>query len=115
MIAGKKVLVVEDEPLVAMALEDMLADLGVQVIGPAADAASALALLEGESVDAAVLDVNLGDHRSDAVADWLSARRIPFVLATGYGTASSGTDARAILIKPYRTDQLTDALSNLLR
>lgn len=86
-LAGLRLLVVEDEALVAMLIEDTLVDLGCIVIGPAGSIGQARALLEREPVDGALLDVNLGGgERSDVLADALAARNVPFVFVTGYGT-----------------------------
>ena len=84
VLSGRRVLVMEDEMLVAWALEDMLADLGCIVVGPAARVDKALALLHAEAVDLAMLDVNLNGQRSYPVADALAAKGVPFVFLTGY-------------------------------
>src|ERR1700761_6807610 len=80
----KRILVVEDEGLVAMVLEDNLIHLGYDVAGPVSTTATALALLTESTVDGAVLDVNLGNERVDPVAHALAAASIPFIFATGY-------------------------------
>jgi len=71
--------------IVAWLLEDMLADLGCAVIGPAASVNRALAMIDAEAIDAAVLDVNLNGQMSYPIADVLAARGVPFVFSTGYG------------------------------
>ncbi len=81
---GLRVLVVEDEFLIAMETEQMLADLGCIVIGPVPTVARALALFDREKPDFAILDVNLGRERSTPVAEALRAGGVPFALATGY-------------------------------
>lgn len=86
-LAGLRVLVVEDEMLNAMFLEDLLLDLGCEVVGPAATVAEGLALASSERPDAAVLDVNLGADRVYPVADALRQEGVPFVFVTGYGVA----------------------------
>lgn len=87
-LPGKKILVVEDEPLVALLVADILHDAGCIVLGPAYDVSSALKLFEDNFPDAAVLDINLGgDQTSAPVADALERAGIPFVYATGYGAA----------------------------
>jgi DNA-binding response OmpR family regulator len=78
------VLIVEDEFLIAMDLAAMLTEAGYDVLGPAGRAADALNLLKDRAPDAAVLDVNLGDHRVTAVARELTSRCIPYVLASAY-------------------------------
>ena len=108
-----RVLVVEDEILVAMLLEDMLADLGFEVLGPAMRLDAALKMALDESFDLAVLDVNLANEQSFPVAQLLQERGIPFVFATGYGLR--GLDERfkevTTLQKPFEPDQLANAIS----
>src|SRR4051812_36415564 len=86
-LQGLRVLVVEDETLIAMMIEDLLADMGCIVVGAAATIAQALALLADPAfqIDGALLDVNLGGEKVFPVADALAQRAIPFVFATGYG------------------------------
>ncbi len=116
-LTGRRVLVVEDEALVAMLVEDALLDAGASVIGPAATVAEALALLERETPEAAVLDLNLAGETSTPVADALAARGVPFVVATGYGADGlpAGHAEVPVLAKPYDPDDLTAALSRLCR
>lgn len=111
-IEGRRVLVVEDDVVVALVAEEMLLDLGAVVVGPAHDVATARALVAREAVDAAVLDVNLGRERSDAVAEDLRARAIPFVIATGTD-GDWGADA-VVVEKPYSTERLARALAQAL-
>lgn len=115
-LVGKRVLVVEDEMLVAMNLEDTLVDLGAEVVGPAMRLDTALELARIEQFDVAVLDINLHGGRSYPVAEALRERGLPFVFATGYGHAE-GAEAFsdvAILVKPYRAEELADALKSAL-
>lgn len=114
-LAARRILVVEDEALVAMLVEDALLDAGALVIGPAATVAEALVLLEHETPDAAVLDLNLAGETSTPVADALALRRIPFVVATGYGADGlpPGHLTVPVLAKPYDPDDLTAALARL--
>lgn len=115
-LADVRVLLVEDEAMVAMMIEDMLCDLGCQVVGPAARVASALALVDAETVDIAVLDVNLGGERVFPVADALTARGVPYVFSTGYGRAGldGGHGDRPVLQKPYSAAKLASALTQAL-
>jgi CheY-like chemotaxis protein len=78
-----RVLVVEDEGLLAALLEDMLAELGCQTIGPAGTVEQALALIAEFEVDAAVLDLNLNGVQAYPVAEFLRRRGIPFIFTTG--------------------------------
>ena len=115
-LVGRRILVVEDEVMVAWALEDMLAHLGCAVVGPVARVNQALAMIEAEDVDAAVLDVNLDGEKSYRVADALTARGVPFVFSTGYNKNRLQTDYLAfpMLQKPFARSKLGDALMKLL-
>jgi CheY-like chemotaxis protein len=88
-LRGRRLLVVEDEYVIAADLTASLEALGVEVAGPAASVAEALTLLEndGGRLDGAVLDINLGNERVYPVADVLRGRGIPFVFTTGYDAA----------------------------
>ncbi|MBC7831604.1 MAG: response regulator [Hyphomicrobium sp.] len=86
VLTGKRVLVLEDEPLIAMVLVDILEEAGCTVIGPAHDADQAAKLIAESAIDVAVLDVNLGSgHTSAPIADALRGSNTPFIFATGYG------------------------------
>ena len=102
-LEGVRVLVVEDEPLVAMLLEDMLSDLGCTVVAVVGTVAEAVGQANGAALDAAILDVNLGTQSSGPVAEALSARGTPFVFATGYGESGvpEAFRGRPALQKPY--------------
>lgn len=86
-LSGCRVLVVEDEFLLAMELEDLLAQGGCEVLGPASSVSQALAVLAGEQPDLALLDVNLKGERATPVAAALRERGVPYVLITGYSEA----------------------------
>ena len=83
-LAGLRILIVEDEFLLAMELEMLLQRHGCLVVGPVSSVGRALALLETEPPDVAVLDVNLKGERATPIAAALQAREVPFVLLTGY-------------------------------
>ncbi len=83
-LKGKRVLVVEDEFLIAMLYEDLLAEHESVKLGPAATIERALELIESEAPDAALLDGNLHGRLSSPVAEALEARGVPFLLVTGY-------------------------------
>ena len=87
VVAGR-VLLVEDEALVAMMMRDILLELGLSVAGPFCTPAEAVAAARDDGVDAAILDVNLGGELIYPVADTLVARGVPFVFITGYGAES---------------------------
>ena len=113
---GLKVLVVEDETLICMMIEDLLIELGCIVIGPSSNLDKALALAGEALMDVAILDVNLDGIRSEPVADRLSARGVPFVFATGYGTNGVSERYRSapVLKKPFTERDLRQALRQAL-
>lgn len=116
-LAGHRVLVVEDEALVAMELGDILERQGCWVVGPAASVAQALALLEGRRPDAALLDLNLNGEPGLPVAVALNDRGVPFVVVSGY--AEDQVSAPALrraprLTKPVRHGELVRVLTQLL-
>jgi DNA-binding response OmpR family regulator len=117
-LRGNRILLVDDEALVALHAEDVLGDAGYEVVGPAHRLGDALSLLDKEPFDAAVLDVNLAGEYVWPVAEQLFARKIPFVLLTGFGKGLKlpRCCARAPrLSKPLRADELIDALKGVLR
>ena len=102
--------------LVLLNVEDMLADLGCQAVSAAANVDQALALIDAQAFDAAMVDVNLDGRKSYQVADALAARGVPFVFSTGYSGESldDGYRDRPVLGKPYRIADLTEILKRLL-
>src|SRR5580658_6911956 len=116
LFSNCRVLLVEDEMLVAWLIEDMLADLGCAVIGPASSVNQALAMIDAEAIDAAVLDLNLDGQMSYPVADVPAAHGVPFVISTGYDKDTLPDDyrARPVLQKPMQRSELSDALAKLL-
>lgn len=113
---ARRVLVVEDEVMIALMVEQMLAEIGYEVVGPGMRLREAVSLAETEAVDAAVLDVNLGGDRSFPVADVLRRRGVPFVFATGYGSAGLDEPYRdaTVLRKPFDRPELERALAEAL-
>ncbi len=115
LLDGRRVLLVEDESLVAMHVEDMLLELGCEVV-VAMRLDKALHHARTEAFDLAVLDVNLGDARSYPIADLLFAHGTPFLFATGYG--QQGLEAAyqgvPVLQKPYQAAPLEHLLGRLL-
>jgi len=116
---GRRVLVVEDEALIAMLMEDRLLEAGAEVAGPASSVEEALKLIERVACDgglsAAVLDINLDGAAVSPVADRLAALGVPFIFATGYGEGGvRGVHAAApVLAKPYDPDALVAAVEGL--
>jgi len=112
---GRRILVVEDEAMIAMLLEVHLADFGCEVAGSANSVRAALQLIEDEpGADAAILDMNLAGEPVNPVARALSARRIPFLFLTGYGSqpVEAYPDA-PVLGKPLEVNQLRRALEQI--
>lgn len=117
-LRGLRVLVVDDEALVAMLLEDWLLDAGACVVGPARSVEDALAVIagaEGGGLDAAVLDARLRDCDAAPVADRLAGLAVPFVFTTGWdGAAARAAHAAApVLLKPFYPDALVAAVARL--
>jgi CheY-like chemotaxis protein len=109
-----RVLVLDDEPLIAMMLSDWLGELGHEAVGPAEDAETALALCERGAIDAAILDLSLGTGNSHAVADALAAHGVPFAFATGHGNAPDGPHASVpVLGKPFDFEAVKAMVSRL--
>jgi PAS domain S-box-containing protein len=109
---GQRILLVEDEVLVAMMIQDCLIEWGHSVIGPASKASEALRLAENTDYDAAILDINLGDGTAYAIANVLSRRRIPFIFITGY--ESDSIDERFSAVPVLQKPIETQALRNIL-
>jgi CheY-like chemotaxis protein len=107
-----RILIVEDEMLVAMNIEDMLLDLGHEVAGLASRLEPALSLAGEAQFDLAMLDVNLAGENSFPVAEILARRGIPFLFATGYGIKGIAEEYRSypVLQKPFRARDLEQAL-----
>lgn len=115
-MTARTILIVEDEPLIAMMLEDFLDTLGVSAVGPCDNVADALAQVTAGGFDAAILDLNLsGGETSGPVADALAAAGLPFLFATG-GSGDGIPDRhrdRPNLPKPYTMDDVEKALGAL--
>lgn len=115
VLDGRKVLVLEDELIIAFALEDMLADLGAEVLVANSLAEAQVKAVEPE-LSLAVLDVNVHGLKSYSFAEELVARGVPLIFATGYGDAEHPpqfADTRT-LTKPYQRQQLLDAISRIV-
>lgn len=114
-LGGRRVLLVEDESLIAMMAEDMLLDLGCEVV-VAMRLDKALAYVRSQRFDLAVVDVNLGDARSYPIADLLFASSTPFLFATGYSQAGLEPAYRNVPViqKPYQAAQMEHLLSRLV-
>jgi CheY-like chemotaxis protein len=115
-IAGRSILIVEDETIVAMLIEDLLEDLGCEVAGIASRLDEAVEKVSALPFDAAILDVNLNGHQTYPLAELLREKGCPFVLATGYGTATlpEGMDGVPVISKPFDLHDLERALTSAL-
>uniref|UniRef100_UPI0035C9BD82 response regulator n=1 Tax=uncultured Sphingomonas sp. TaxID=158754 RepID=UPI0035C9BD82 len=109
---GLRVLVVEDEPMIAMVVEDTIELMGYQVVGPVALLEEALALATSGEFDCAILDINIRGGKSYAVADLLLKRGCPFLFTTGYSDWSMPKHlvSEKRLTKPYSSHQLESEL-----
>lgn len=107
-----RVLLVEDDPIIGMMLQDMLAELRCVPVGPAGSVAAALTLIDATPLDGAVLDCNLGTEDVWPVAIRLLEREVPFVFSTGYGEANVATryPGVPVLKKPYSARTLERTL-----
>jgi CheY-like chemotaxis protein len=114
-IAGKRILVVDDEPLIAMDIVASLTDEGCAVVGPAATLAKALALIDGTEIDAALLDANLAGDPVDALAAALVRRKIPFAFVSGYGREGLPEAYRqaTLIKKPFQRQRLIDVVQQM--
>lgn len=115
-LSGKRILVVEDEALIAAMLEDMLIDLGATVVGPAATLTTGLGLARGEVLDGAILDANLNGVFADPIAEALAGRGVPFVFASGYGRVErTERFGMPVVEKPYAAEEIEAALIAALK
>jgi len=115
LLAGKHILIVEDEMLVLMAIEDMMSDLGAESVTAAATVEQALKLISARHFDFATLDINLDGVRSDPVANALGADSVPFAFSTGYGNhlVEGAHGEQPILRKPYNRTNLTQIVNQM--
>ena len=118
-LRDRRILVVEDETLVAMIIEDVLLDAGASVVGTAASVDDALRLIRAVppgGMDAAVLDLDLCGRKADPVAEALADRKVPFVLATGYTRPELPGCATGMpmMCKPFEPAELVGVLAGLL-
>ena len=113
LLCGRRALVVEDEMLIFMMIEDMLADLGCKSVTSAATVDRALTLIEAQAFDVALLDMNLAGNDSHPVAEALSACGVPFAYSTGNTDVRDGSLGRPVLKKPFKFEDLVAILTRL--
>ena len=112
-LQGLRVLVAEDEILVAMIIEEMCDQLGCNVVGPFATVMEALEASRGGDFDVALVDMNLVGLKADPVLAELRTRAIPFAIASGAAPAEMDIDAAFVLSKPFSFDQFSQCLAAL--
>jgi len=114
-LAGRRILIVEDESLVAMLLETILEDMGCEIVGPAGSVEEALGIATGE-IDAALLDVNVAGRHVFPVAEVLEARDVPIIFSTGYGEGGlpDAWRGRPTIQKPFTEETVREALCRAL-
>jgi CheY-like chemotaxis protein len=112
-----RVLIIEDETLIALLLEDMLTELGCTILGSASTVEAAIEFVARTPPSVAVLDINLGGEKSYVVAEALARRGVPFVFSTGYadGRLEAPWQDRPMLQKPFGQEQLAEALQTALK
>lgn len=115
---GLRMMIVEDETMVAMMVEDLLETFGCEVVAVAGTVKQALEFVATENVtiDGAILDVNIGGEKVFPVADALAARGISFIFATGYGASGidPGFEEHPVIAKPFRVAALNQILISTL-
>lgn len=111
-----RVLIVEDEMLIALMLKDMLTETGLTVEAIAKDFNSGLEFAQKSDVDLAILDINLNGKEAYPIAEILRKRGIPFIFSTGYGESSIKPDFDHVtcIMKPFQQDMLIDAIEGVL-
>lgn len=112
-LVGLRVLVVEDEMLVAMLIEDFLEEFGCTIVGSVASIAEAIQLATTEAIDGAMLDMNINGQSIYPVAEQLAQRNIPFIFVSGYGTEQFRSEYKnhPRLSKPFRRLDLQHILT----
>ena len=111
-----RILIVDDEPMIAELLVDWLGELGHEPLGPSRNTTSALALIEATPPDAAIIDLSLGAESGYPVAEYLAKSKIPLIFATGYGDGGviprfAGT---RVLVKPFDFAALDAAAGEMI-
>lgn len=111
-----RVLIVEDDPMIALTLEGVLVDAGFQIAGVAGKVDKALALIEAGACDSAIVDANLAGLSASPAADALAARGLPFIMLSGYSTEQirGQYPQSPVLPKPCRQELLIETLNSVL-
>ncbi len=117
ILRGKRILICEDEPYIALNLAASVEDAGGEVIGPASSVREAMALLEGTTVSGAILDVHLIDRDVTPVAETLLERGVPVIVQTGVGLPPELKErypTLPVLLKPVFSERIVRQLSGLI-
>ena len=111
-----RILIVDDEPMIAMMLADWVIELGHEVLGPSHNTHAALALIAESTPDAAIVDVSLGEGSGYPVAECLAERNIPFVFATGHAHQSLAPRfaSTPVLVKPFDFADVNAAIDSMI-
>lgn len=112
-----RILVVEDEMIIALFLDDFLTELGHEVVGPASRVGRAMHLVETEAFDLALLDINVAGEEIYPVAAELKARGVPFIFLSGYGARGLRGDwaGSSMLEKPFVPEALKTSIADAVR
>ncbi len=115
-LSGLRILCVEDECIVAMLIEDILAEEGCEIVGPFAKLAPAIAIARSARIDGAVLDVNLNGETSYQLAELLAGMQVPYIFVTGYGDEGIAELHRRtrVVQKPFKGSELVSALAGMI-
>ncbi len=116
-LAGRRILVVEDEPLIALDIVAALEHAGAAIVGPVGTVDEALQVIERAALDGALLDANLRGQHAGSIAAALTRRKISFVFVTGYGreTLPPGFGEAPLLAKPFSEEELLEAAAKVVR
>ena len=115
VLRGRRILVIEDSPVVAPFTVDVLDELGCDAVGPAPNMAAAREFIDAGEFDGALVDINIRGERAFPLCEMLAAKKKPFVLTSGYAdwAMPEKWDDRPRLQKPYTIEQVEEALSSL--
>lgn len=116
MARAKRILIVEDDYVIGLDMQTILADAGVETLGPVGRCCTAVELIDSESPDAAVVDGNLNGESAESVAARLRASAIPFIFVSGYGRDHLPPEFADVPLirKPFEPDALVDAIRTML-
>ena len=116
-LVGRRILIVEDEVILAMDLQILLENEGCEIVGPVPNVKTALETLSAHRLDAATLDINLNGEISAAVAEALRTKSVPFLLTSGYSDKHTDPafNGAPLVKKPFNSDDLLGKLATILK